>query len=603
MSGDQKLPVTPSPAVESPSTPLLDQIGRDLTRLAHEGKLKPLFGRQKELRQLQRILLRKQKNNPLLVGAPGVGKTVLVEGLASLIAKKEIVQELQGLRIVEISSASLVAGTLFRGTFEAKLQELIQETSSNPNILLLFDEIHTLVKAGAVEGGALDAANILKPALARGDVRCIGATTLDEFDQFLHSDPAFERRFEPLILEEPTESEAVEILKASLPTYESHHHVRILPEAVEAAVKLSKQHILDRRLPDKAFDLLDTACTFIRLPDPETINEPGQGLTVNADVISLALANKLNIPVQKLDQDLRTKLSGLEAFLNQRVYGQPMALGKITSAIINAFSGLRKPNQPKQVFAFFGSSGVGKTATAKALAEFLFDSPDAMIRLDMSEYKEAHSISRLLGSPPGYVGYDDEGTFATRLRRQPFSVVLLDEIEKAHPVIYDAFLQIFDEGRFTDTHGRLIDACHAIFILTSNLYTVAEIKSSEQYDQQVDTIRASLSGFFRPEFVNRIGEIVLFKELSIEDLAKIAKAEILGLNDRLSRYKVAVHASNEALIWIAKQSYDPNSGARSVLRTVTRAIAEPISNRIIKGELIEDQNIYLTVEGDTLNFE
>lgn len=349
-----------------------------------------------------------------------------MEGLASLIVKKETVQELQGFRIIEISSASLVAGTLYRGTFEAKLQELIRETSINSNLLLFIDEIHTLVKAGTVEGGALDAANILKPALARGDFRCIGATTLDEFDQFLHSDPAFERRFEPLILEEPTESETVEILKASLPIYESHHHVRIMPEAVEAAVKLSNQHILDRRLPDKAFDLLDTACTYIRLPDPETINESDLGLTVNADVISLALANKLNIPVQKLDQDLRTKLSGLEAFLNQRVYGQPMALGKITSAIINAFSGLGKPSQPKLVLAFFGSSGVGKTATAKALAEFLFDSPDAMIRLDMSEYKEAYTISRLLGSPPGYIGYDDEGTFATRLRRQPFSVVLLD---------------------------------------------------------------------------------------------------------------------------------------------------------------------------------
>ena len=369
---------------------------------------------------------------------------------------------------------------------------------------------------------------------------------------------------------------------------------------MEAAVKLSNQHILDRRLPDKAFDLLDTACTYIRLPDPETLQPPDLNLTVDANVVSLALANKLNIPVQKLDQDLRTKLSGLEGFLNKRVLGQPLALSNIASTTINAFSGLGKPNQPKQVFAFFGSSGVGKTATAKALAEFLFDSPDAMIRLDMSEYKEAHTISRLLGSPPGYIGYDDEGTFATRLRRQPFSVVLLDEIEKAHPEIHDAYLQIFDEGRFTDTHGRLIDARHAIFILTSNLYTVAEIESADQYDQQVTSIRSSLGGFFRPEFVNRIGEIVLFKELCIDDLISIAKVEILGLNDRLSRYQVIVHTSDEALTWIAKASYDPNSGARSVIRVITHEIAEPISNLMIKGEIQDGQNIYLTVEDDKL---
>jgi ATP-dependent Clp protease ATP-binding subunit ClpC len=594
----------PESGVEAASTtPLLDQIGRDLTQLAREGRLKPLFGRQKELRQLQRILLRKQKNNPLLVGAPGVGKTVLVEGLAIIIAQNKTIEELKHLRIVEISSGSLVSGTTFRGAFEAKLQELITEASRNENLVLFIDEIHTMVKAGAVEGGALDAANMLKPALAEGDLHCIGATTSDEFDQFIHSDPAFERRFEPLILEEPTESETIEILKAAIPAYETHHHVHILPEAVEAAVKLSEQNILDRRLPDKAFDLLDTACTYIRLPDPGTLHPSDPSMTVDDNIVSLALADKLNIPVQKLDQDFKTKLSGIEEFLNQHVFGQPIALGKIASAIINAFSGLGNPCQPKQVFAFFGSSGVGKTATAKALAEFLFDSPDAMIRLDMSEYKEAQSISRLWGSPPGYVGYDDEGTFATRLRRQPFSVVLLDEIEKAHPEIHDAYLQIFDEGRFTDTHGRLIDARHAIFILTSNLYTVTEVESVDQYEQQIASIRQSLNGYFRPEFVNRISEIVLFKELSTDDLASIAQAEILSINDRLSRYQVVIHPSDEALKWIAKESYDPNSGARSVSRVISREISEPISNQIIKGELKDGQNINLAVEDEKLVFK
>jgi ATP-dependent Clp protease ATP-binding subunit ClpC len=586
--------------VPSSPTPLLDQIGRDLTQLAHEGKLKPLFRRQVELRDLQRILLRKEKNNTLLIGAPGVGKTALVEGLATLIVQQQTIKELHSLRIIEISSASLVAGTGYRGTFEAKMQQILREATSVPGLVLFIDEIHTLVRAGAVEGGALDAANILKPALARGDIRCIGATTLDESDQFLQSDPAFARRFEPLILEEPTESETVEILKGSLAEYESHHRVTILPEAIESAVKLSQQHILDRRLPDKAFDLLDTACTLVRLPNPENQKLLERQQIVDANVVSLALANKMNIPVSKLDEDFRTKLSGLAEFLGGRVFGQPLALQKIVTATLNAFSGLGRENQPRQVFAFFGSSGVGKTASAKALAEFLFDSPDALIRLDMSEYKEAHSISRLLGSPPGYIGYDDEGTFATRLRRQPFSVVLLDEIEKAHPEIHDAFLQIFDEGRFTDARGRQVEARHAIFILTSNLFRVAQIASAEQYEQQVTSVRSSLNTLFRPEFVNRIGELVLFKELSITDLENIAMTELRSLNDNLSRYDVQLSAPREVITWIAQQSYDPNGGARAVRRVVERRITGSISNQLIEGKLSNIKEIRLAVEDEKL---
>ncbi len=599
---------TPAPSAASARPPdrvssLLDQIGRDLTQLAREGRLKPLFGREKELLQLQRILLRKEKNNPLLIGAPGVGKTALVEGLANRIAAGGCIQDLQSLRIIEITPASLIAGTMVRGTLEAKLDELVREASQDAQLVLFIDEIHTLVRAGAVEGGSLDVATILKPALARGDIHCIGATTSDEFDKFLHADAAFERRFDPLVLQEPTESEAIEILRASLSAYEAHHKVRIEAEAIEAAVRLSSQHILDRRLPDKAFDLLDSACTFVRIPDSQDQPMTGPASTVTAEVIGLALAEQLSIPISKLNRDDRATLSGLEEFLRQRITGQPIAMTRVASALMNALSGLGKPNQPKQVFFFVGSTGVGKTATAKALAERLFDSPDALIRLDMSEYKEAHTVSRLLGSPPGYVGYDDEGTFATRLRRQPYSVVLLDEIEKAHPQVHDAFLQIFDEGRFTDTHGRIIDARNAIFILTSNLYTVAVIDSLEQYDQQVESIRRSLSGFFRPEFVNRIGEIVLYRELGENDLAAIAKTEIDGLNERLSKYRVTIRATDEAVLWISQHAYDPNSGARAVLRIVAREIAEPVSNLIVTGRVADGEAIKVVIRESKLSLE
>jgi ATP-dependent Clp protease ATP-binding subunit ClpC len=443
----ERIASTPPRRTTRPPTPILDGIGRDLTRLAQEGRLKPLFGREKELLQLQRILIRKEKNTPLLVGAPGVGKTSLVEGFASRAIQNSVAEDLQDIRIVEISASSLTAGTAMRGSFESRLQSILQEVRLDPDLLLFIDEIHTLIRAGAVEGGSMDAANILKPALSRGEFKLIGATTIDEYEKFLRADLAFERRFEPLILQEPTESEAFEILNSAKSQYERHHRVHILPEAIREAVHLSSQHILDRRLPDKAFDLLDYTCTIVRLPEPdETYLSNGQQV-VDADAIARGLASKLGIPVQKLTQDFRDHLGGLESYLNERIIGQPLAISRISSAVGAAFAGLVEGTQPKGVFAFFGSTGIGKTATAKALAEYLFDSPDAMIRLDMSEFKEAHTISRLFGSPPGYVGYGEEGSFASRLRRQPFTIVLLDEIEKAHPEIHDAFLQIFDEGR------------------------------------------------------------------------------------------------------------------------------------------------------------
>lgn len=580
---------SPQPAPR-PATPLLDAIGRDLTRLAGESRLKPLYDRQKELLQVQRILLRKEKNSPLLIGAPGVGKTALVEGLAAQVAAQTVAAELRSLRIIEIAPSALIAGTGLRGSLESRLQALIAEVRACPDLLLFIDEIHTLVRAGAVLEGALDVANILKPALARGEIHCIGATTPDEYERYLRSDAAFQRRFEALLLEEPGQSETIDILSATRPAYEAHHSdaahaIQILPQAIQAAVQLSTQHILDRYQPDKALDLLDDACALARLPDPGAPRQPGQTLVVDEDIVARALAEKMGVPVQKLSQDIRTRLSNLEELLNQRILGQALAAAHIAAAMQAAFSGLGRANRPKSVLAFLGSSGVGKTAAAKALSEFLFDAPEALIRLDMSEYKEVHTAARLFGAPPGYAGYTDEGSFASRLRRQPFTVVLLDEFEKAHAEIHDAFLQIFDEGRFTDARGRTVEARHAVFVLTSNLFTLREINSPDEYQQHAAAIRQSMSGILRPEFVNRIDEIVLFGELQPPVLAEIARKEIQDLNQRLARYQVSVRPSQEALDWMAHEAYDPNSGARAVLRAVSRWVVEPLSALLVRQEI------------------
>ena len=584
------------------STPLLEQIGRDLTRLALEGRLNPLFGRQKELRQLQRIMLRKQKNNPLLIGAPGVGKTALVEGLASLIARGECAIPLRETRIIELSAASLVSDTSIRGTFESRMQELIRE-ASQPNLILFVDEIHTLFRAGATGGGALDAANILKPALSRGEIRLIGATTPNEKDRFLSSDPAFERRFEPLFVQEPTETEAIDILMAALSQYEAHHQVRILPEAVVEAVRLSNRMILDRCLPDKAFDLLDLACSYVRLPEPE-LNHPNKlPQIVDEQIVRLVLSNRLKIPVGDLDEDIRSKLAAIEQNLSQKIFGQPIALRKIALSLQRAYSGLNSSDRPIIVMAFFGSSGVGKTATAKALAALLFGSSDAMIRLDMSEYKEPHSISRWFGPPPGYVGYEDENTFAARLRHQPHAIVLLDEIEKAHPQILDALLQIFDEGRFTDTHDRLVDARHAIFILTSNLYTNPAALDEEAYQSQVETIRANLNNFFRPELVNRIQEIVVFQELDVFALRRVAAEELKILRERLEQRRVELVVADNALDWLAKEAYDRNRDARSAIRLVGQKITEPIASLVVSGLLTGHKRIFVDIERNELTIK
>lgn len=588
----------PQPAPSRPPTPLLDEIGRDLTALARRSALAPLFGRSRELRQVQRILLRKHKNNPLIVGAPGVGKTALVEGLAALLARGEGPAALHGLRIVELAPARLTAGTQYRGSFEGRMQQLIAEASGDPDLVLFVDEIHTLVRAGAVEGGALDAANMLKPALARGEIRCIGATTPDELERFLRADPAFERRFDPLQLDEPPPGEALEILAALQPGFEAHHGVTIDAEALQAAVELAQRYVPERRLPDKAIDLLDEACAAVRLPDEE-----GGSRRVDAASVARVLSEKLGLPVDKLRSDQQAHLAGLEGFLNERVIGQPFALGRVAAALRRAYSGLGSPERPLGVFAFFGGTGVGKTATARALAEFLFEAPDALIRLDMGEYNEAHTVARLFGAPPGYVGYTDEGAFASRLRRQPAAVVLLDECEKAHPAVWDAFLPVFDSGRFSDARGRRVEARQAIFILTSNLFTLAEYtapESAEDYAAHAEGVRQQLAAFFRPEFVNRIDEVVLFGALGPAALARIAGREIEALNQRLAHYGVRVTAGPDSLHWLAGQAEDPGSGARGVQRLVARWVAEAVSAGIVAGEVRPGDRLQVVVQGGRL---
>lgn len=590
-------------APTEPTTPLLDEMGRDLTYMARAGRLDPVFGRERELKQIQRILIRKRKNNPLVVGAPGVGKTALVEGLALLIARKESAEALRRVRIVELPIASLTAGTPLRGSFELRLQQLIAEASSDPNLILFLDEVHLLVRAGAVEGGALDAANILKPALARGTLRCIGATTSDEFDRFIHSDSAFERRFEPLLLAETEVSETIEILKAERTEYENHHGVTITDDALETAVRLSVRYIHDRFLPDKAFDLLDNACVLVRLPSASVASDDHQHLIVNGDAVANALSEKLGIPPQRLDEDFREKLAGLEAFLNSRVLGQPFALRQMALSIERAYVGLGRSSKPKGLFGLFGGSGVGKTATAKALAEFLFGSPDACIRLDMSEYKEPFTVSRLWGSPPGYVGYQDEGTIATRLRRQPFAVVLLDEFEKAHPEVQDAFLQIFDEGLFTDARGRIVNARETIFILTSNLVAFGDIRSEESYAMGITQLRNRLVTMLRPELINRIDDLVLFGELSVEELGKIAEKEFAELNDRMKSHHVRVLIGPAAIHWLAEKALDPNSGVRSLQRLISDLVIEPISRIILHEKQHEPRVLEIAVKDEQIELK
>ena len=607
----EKIPIAAGKVPTTSDTPLLESFGRDMTLLAKEGKIDPVIGREREMLEVIRTLTRKTKSNPLLIGEAGVGKTAIIEGLALRIASGDITEELQGKRLVELNTASLVAGTIYRGQFEERLMGIIKE-ASNPDIILFIDEIHTLVGAGKGEGG-MDASNIFKSALSKGDIRCIGATTVDEYRRYIEKDAAFERRFQPIIVEEPTVYDALLIINGLKKKYEHHHHVKIADSATKAAVELSARYLPDRRLPDKALDLLDEACSRKKAPGLSLgLKGEKEDLEVTEEDIAIVLAEWTDLPVKKLTEGEQDHLLQMTEILKKRIIGQDEAVEKVSKRIKMARTGLQDPNHPIGVFLFLGPTGVGKTEMTKALSSFLFGSEQAMIRIDMSEYMEAHSVARLIGAPPGYVGYESEGQLTGALRRKPYTVVLLDEIEKAHPEIFNLFLQIFDDGRVTDAKGRVIDAKNAVFIMTSNIGS--DIYSKDNSFERAygaysgkdkvnkEEILQRIKAVFRPEFLNRIDEIIIFNPLGTEEIEKIAQIQLNKLSDRLAKKGIILHVKDEMVKLICRKGYDPINGARPLRRTIEHLIAEPLSEKILKGEIREGSEVVVDIHGESVEW-
>lgn len=577
-------------------TPLLNKIGRDLTREAREGKLKPVIGRRQEMSRIAQILARSDKNTPLLIGEAGVGKTAIVEGLAQRIANNKVPSHLRGKRIIELPVANLVAGTKYRGELEERLAQVIHE-ASQPDVILFLDEIHTLVGAGRAEGGSLDAGNIFKPVLARGDIRCIGATTPAEFRQSIEKDSALERRFQRILVKEPNPEETLEMLRQTRQQYETHHQVRLLDEALEAAVHLSVAYVPNRRLPDKACDLVEEACVraLIGTVSQWSGREPAQPVeppTIDAEAVAQVVAEWTGIPVARLTEAEQARLLKLEETLQQRVIGQAEAVTAVAQAVRLGRAGLKKSNRPIAVFMFVGPTGVGKTELAKALADSLFNSEQELIRLDMSEFMEAHSVNKLIGAPPGYAGYEEEGQLTGALRQKPYSVVLLDEIEKAHPRIFDLFLQLFDDGRLTDAQGHLADGRNAIFIMTSNVATdLIQKRQPMGFKPHLSPpedikpkIMAELSHTFRPEFLNRLDEVIVFQHLSAEHIRAIARLQLARLSNQLQQqHGMSLVVEESALALICEEGYSEKYGARPLERAIERLIAKPLSELILEG--------------------
>ncbi len=560
-------------------TPTLAAFSRDLTELAREGKLDPVIGREIEIDRIVSILARRSKNNPCLVGEPGVGKTAIVEGLAQRIAAGNAPAALHGKRVLALSLGPLVAGTKYRGEFEGRVKRILDEVKrSARDIVLFIDEMHTLVGAGSAEGAPLDLSAMIKPELARGDLQCIGATTFDEYRKYVESDAALERRFQPVMVEEPSIEATIEILRGLRERYAQHHRVTIDETAIEAAAQLSARFIADRFLPDKAIDLVDEAAASVALANKGAVECP----RVHSSDVAAVVTRWTGIPQSSLTESQAERLLDFERLLAKRVIGQDRAIAAVSEAIRRARTGLHDPRKPLGTFLFRGPSGVGKTELAKALAEALFGSEAALVRIDLSEFTEPHTVSRLLGAPPGYAGHDEPGQLTEPVRRRPYCVVLFDEVEKAHPDVASVLLQILDDGRVTDSKGRAIDFRHALIILTTNL----------QDDE--------LAVAFRLELLDRIDEIVPFRELGLEQIETIVTIHVDQLAQRLGARNVSLNLSDEAKLYLARVSMAAGSGARYVQRTVSHYVSTPLSTALLRGELRDGCEADVTLEGDAL---
>jgi ATP-dependent Clp protease ATP-binding subunit ClpC len=601
------------------TTHYLERYGRDLTQMARDGKLGQVIGRREELLQIIQTLARNSKNNPVLVGEAGVGKTAIVEALAVRVVQGKDTQILGGKRIIELNMGALVGGTKYRGEFEERLNHILQEVQSHPEIILFIDEIHTLVGAGQTGEGSMDAANLIKPALARGELRCIGATTISEYRRHIEKDPALERRFERIIVDEPSRDDAIEILKGLRHKWEEHHQARITDKALQAAVDLSIRFDADHQLPDKAIDLIDKAGARIRIPIlsvmlGDNADNAASGKHAFGEVTDLTVARvlseKTGVPLDvitgHLESGEKSRLLELETFLKTRIIGQDDAVERVCKRLIMAHAGLAERKGPLAVLLFLGPSGVGKTELARLLAEFLFGNEADMIRLDMSEYMEEHSFSKMIGSPPGYIGHEEEGQLTGKLRTKPHSIVLLDEIEKAHPRIFDLFLQVFDDGRLTDSKGRTADARNAIFIMTSNLSTNQKAELSfvpaKQSVNEADALH-EVAKHFRPELINRVNEQIVFKSLGQEDVRKILKPMLEEIQQSLQKqYQVNLQIDLQAEIFIAQSGYNPQYGARELRRIVEKLVQMPLSELILAGKLQKNSKWQLVKRDDVLEF-
>ncbi|MEM7165936.1 MAG: ATP-dependent Clp protease ATP-binding subunit [Planctomycetota bacterium] len=598
------------------ATPLLDRYGSDLTELARSGRVSQVIGRQREQDLLQEVLLRKNKNNPVLVGEAGVGKTAIVEGFAQRINEPACPEPFRECRIVELSMAAIVAGTKYRGQFEERLLGIVEEARENPNVILFLDEIHTLVGAGSSGGDTLDAGNILKPSLARGEIRIIGATTIAEYRRCIEKDPALERRFDKIHVEEPHHDEASEILFAVAPSLEEHHQVEISDDAIEAALDLTVRHVPDRRLPDKALDALDQSCARRRLRSLRKVDsgELQHTPTVTARDISETVAQWTGIPLKRLSGESLQGLLNLKNLLKKRVIGQDHAVEAVAKSVLTARAGLASDNRPVGVFLFLGPTGVGKTELAKSLAELLFGEEKRLIRFDMSEYSEAHSAAKLIGAPPGYVGYEEEGLLISSVRTHPHSVVLFDEIEKAHPQLFDLFLQIFDEGTLTGAHGKSADFTHAVVILTSNLAVLqpeegAKVgfpSAGEEEEEQQDTagasdLRRALTQFLRPELVNRIDEVLQFNTLGPKSLRKIIDHYIGELEEKLAGHSIELRLDDAVYDVLMKLGDSDTFGARELRRVVDHEIRQPLAEHVLRAEA-QQGVMQISVEDGKLRF-